>query len=240
MINDEQLTLYFYEDGLTKEQREQVTHALATDSALQQRYESLQKDLSEMAVMTMEPAPEHLKHQWHDVVSTAARQEQRAVAAPSRGWPRFAWIGTAAGLFIAFAIGTQFDNVSDEKTAPPPVASLQPTEAQPTDAFARGLQVHLQGVSNGLGEFDGQDSPGRTDLINQIIAQNRVFEAAAESRDARDIARLMRALQPVFFQLADDNLSPREADALRLQLMFELNAVLTKLELSTSDVRETI
>ena len=67
-----------------------------------------------------------------------------------------------------------------------------------------------------------------------IIDQNRLFERAAEQNDSQKLARVLRAFEPVLLQLAAEDLAPEDAEALRAQLAFELNVMLTKLSRDTS------
>ena len=72
-------------------------------------------------------------------------------------------------------------------------------------------------------------------LILRIIEQNRLFESAANNSNSLKLARVLRAFEPVLLRLAADDLAPADAEALRAQLAFELNVVLTKLAAESSD-----
>ena len=74
----------------------------------------------------------------------------------------------------------------------------------------------------------------RTLLVLQIIQQNRLFERAAEQNRSDDLARVLRAFEPILLRLAADNIAPADAQDLRDQLAFELKIMLTKLERDTS------
>ena len=69
---------------------------------------------------------------------------------------------------------------------------------------------------------------------SQIVAQNRLYQRAAEQQDSPELARLLRAFEPILLQLASEDTSAQDADALRRQLAFELNAMLTKLQQPSS------
>ncbi len=51
-------------------------------------------------------------------------------------------------------------------------------------------------------------------ILLQIIAQNRLIERAAVANQAPELARLMRAFEPVLLKLADPATSPEKAAAL--------------------------
>ena len=72
-------------------------------------------------------------------------------------------------------------------------------------------------------------------LVLRIIEQNRMFEIAAEHNNAPNLARVLRAFEPILLQLAANDLAPEDAEALRAQLAFELNVMLTKLASQPSD-----
>ena len=73
-----------------------------------------------------------------------------------------------------------------------------------------------------------------------IIEQNRLLERAAEQNDSESLARVLRAFELVLMQLAADDVTPEDAEALRAKLLFELNVVLTKLAHDTSDEPQSI
>ena len=76
-------------------------------------------------------------------------------------------------------------------------------------------------------------------LILHIVDQNRLFEQAAVNNDSQDLARVLRAFEPILLQLAADDVTPQRAEYLRAQLAFELNVMLTKLARDASDQTHT-
>ena len=66
-----------------------------------------------------------------------------------------------------------------------------------------------------------------------------MFENAAANNDADDLARVLRAFEPILLRLAADDLAPEDARALQDQLAFEMNVMLTKLAVDPSDQTET-
>ena len=72
-------------------------------------------------------------------------------------------------------------------------------------------------------------------LILRLIEQNQLFERAAEQNNAPQLARVLRAFEAILLQLASSGIAPEDAEALRAQLSFELNVMLTKLANQSSD-----
>ena len=190
-------------------------------------------------------APEHLKHQLHAAIDEAAALERGREAEPrSSGRPGLGFLGFAVTAALAIGIGVG-SILSGERTTdvltevaelnPPPV-SVEPPKAIPA-SFTRGLQYHLRNSHDQLTSYEG--STDTTNLVLDIIEQNRLFETAAENNDAHDVARVLRAFEPILLRLAAGDEAPEDADALREQLAFELNVMLTKLARESSDETTT-
>ena len=185
-------------------------------------------------------APAHLKAQWHSTIDSAAASERgrepdsRHPATSGHFWWGFATAGALAlAIVIGFqTIGFQSRDVDDVTVPPTDV----PIAAMSTD-FDRGLRYHLISSHTRLATLDS--SPDATHLILEIIEQNRLFEAAAEKHNAEKVARVLRAFEPVLLRLAANDIAPEDADALREQLTFELNVMLTKLARKPSDQAHT-
>ena len=72
-------------------------------------------------------------------------------------------------------------------------------------------------------------------LLTHMIQQNRMFERAAVENGSQDLARVLRAFEPILVRLAAEDISPQDAEALQAQLAFELNVVLTKYRRNASE-----
>ncbi len=175
-------------------------------------------------------APPHLKAQWHATIEQAAALERgrnrEPEATPSRNW--FFGFALAAALTLGIGIGIGIDD--------DPVIT-EPASAKPSLAFSRGLRYHLGEARAQLVSYDS--SADSTNLVLDIIEQNRLFEVAAEQNNAPKIARVLRAFEPILLELAADDIAPEDAAALREQLTFELNVMLTKLARDASDETHT-
>ena len=241
-MNNETLTLYYY-DELEAAERRDVEKALADDAALAQQYRRLSRQLDALSAVESHSAPSHVVARWHDVIDRAAEREARAVQAPPRGFHfgSFFWgSAVAASLAVGVALGVYFSGERVEPVdagyvAPGFVDNNQPAASDPTDAFSRGLLVHFQDSRAQLTDLSPDANGDRSELILSIIQQNRLFARMAKQNDSQDLARILRALEPVLVRLAADDVTADEAARLQAQLAFELNIVLTKLSRQVSD-----
>ena len=78
MINEDTLTLYYYDDGLSAAERRQVEDALKRDAALATRYQFLCAELQGWQLADDGKMPDHLLHNFHDTIDRAARLERNS------------------------------------------------------------------------------------------------------------------------------------------------------------------
>jgi hypothetical protein len=141
-------------------------------------------------------------------------------------------MAVTAALALGVAIGVLVSDdaaVNDVTTVAenPPQAKVVPA------AFSRGLQYHLRESRQQLSTLDVDSD--HTMLVLQLIEQNRLFENAADQNNAPNLARVLRAFEPILLRLAATDIAPADAEALKAQLSFELNVMLTKLANESSD-----
>lgn len=233
-MNDDKLTLYYYDDGLTAGERREVEAALESDPALAARYEGLRRQLDGLGVVDDPVAPPHLVARWHDLIDRAAQRETVAVLPPQKSFHfgSFFW-GAAVAASLAIGVGIGVFIASDD---PVPdggmVATLSP---DPANAFSRGLLVHFRDSRDQLSAIEASTNGNRQQLIQNIIEQNRLFVRMAKDNESQDLARVLRAFEPVLLRLASEDVTPAEADQLLAKLQFELTIVLTKLARQVSD-----
>jgi hypothetical protein len=238
-MDEQTLVLYFYEDGLTEKERRDVAHALRNDPLLAARFDKLRRELEEIGDSEIAPAPTHLLQRWHDSIEHAARTELRETSRPKSPvhfWSFFWGAAVTAALALGIGIGSYFSGAGDTG---PTEATLYANETGPSVAavpasFTRGLEAHLQQSQWDIASMPVDTGSDRSRLARQIIEQNRMFVYAANQNSAPGLARVLRAFEPILMRLAAEDISPEEADALRAQLSFELNVMLTKLARETS------
>ncbi len=184
------------------------------------------------------PAPTHIVQQWHDTIDEAAALERGREKKPEQHWhpTSFFW-GVAVSAALAIGVGIGFFVSDGNNSLPvqesPLVAGITARPDVIPAAFTRGLQVHLRDSRQQLSSLD--HSTDSILLVLRIIEQNRFFETVAEQNDAPGLARVLRAFEPILLQLAASDIAPENAEALRAQLAFELNVMLTKLADTSSD-----
>ena len=72
-------------------------------------------------------------------------------------------------------------------------------------------------------------------MIMSLIEQNRRYEKLASQNASPDLARVLRAFEPILLRLAADDISAEDSELLRAKLGFELNVMLTKLTQEASE-----
>ncbi len=179
--------------------------------------------------------PSHVVQQWHNAIDEAAALERGRVEKPRERWHpgSFFW-GMAVSAAIAFGVAIGVF-ISDETIDTPPqyiVENATQANVVPV-AFTRGLQRHFRNSQQQLANFDGSEDTAM--LVLRLVEQNRLFETAADQNNAPQLARVLRAFEPILLKLAATDIAPEDADALRAQLSFELNVMLTKLAKEPSD-----
>ena len=242
-MNDETLTLYYYNDGLSTREREQVAHALATDRAVSDRYQALCRDLQGIVDTGVGQAPADMVQRWHECLDRAIGLEVQAAPKPAvHSWSFL--LGAAVTVALAIGVGIGVFISGDEQNVTPMIENMivdnDVTDRGNSSAFIRGLRVHLRESEQGLSALPTSTDSDKALLIMGIIEQNRLLERAAEQNDSASLARVLRAFELVLVQLAADDVTAEDAEALRAKLLFELNVVLTKLAHDTSDEPQSI
>jgi hypothetical protein len=242
-MNDDTLILYYYNDGLSTRERQEVANAIATDAKVAGRYEAICRELGSFRDPVTPRPPSDMVQRWHASLDRAAGIEQQRNRKPVvHSWSFLLGAAVTAALAVGIGIGIGF-MLNGEPMTPDPVAGdvVASNAAQGTGgstAFVRGLQVHLRESERGLAAMPADSA--RAGLIADMIEQNRLYAIAADQNDSADMARVLRAFDLVLLQLASEDIDQAEAEALRTKLIFELNVVLTKLSRSSSDEQQSI
>jgi len=238
-MRDDELILYLY-DELTPVERREVESRLRSDPDLASRLDALRREFVDWKNAAQPPAPGDMVQRWHDSIDRAAAGEYAATGEPRGAFSlaSFAWgAAVTAALAIGIGIGAWFSN----RPAAPPTAATSVAATQPAlpgqqgTAFTRGLRVHFRDAQRELSSIPVEAAADRTELVMQLIQQNRLFERAAEEHGSANLARVLRAFEPILLRLASDDIAPEDAEELRKQLAFELRVMLTILERDASN-----
>jgi len=232
-MNDETLIFYYYKDGLSRAEREQVASMLATDPEVARRYQDICQQLDRLDDTAITAPPADMVERWHDSLNRAVRAEVAVAKKPVLHTWSFIWgAAISAALAVGIGIGVLLsDNDSPQYVVP----NVLTANNSNSGAFVRGLQIHLRESQQNLSATPVGATADRSSLIMNIIEQNRLYEKVAQNNDSQSLARVLRAFELVLLQLAADDITPQEAEELQAKLLFELNVVLTKLSRDTSD-----
>jgi len=227
-MNDETLLLYHYAE-LPDEEARAIRHALADDASLAARYRRLCDDLDAIADAPAPPlAPDRLAR-FQATIDRAAKLEHGRRPAPrSRVHFLSFLLGTAVTAAVAIGIGLATRQDVPVAPAGVPVAMIAEPAPSAASPFTRSLQVYFRESQLGLQDLPDTGNGERTQMIRDLIAQNRLFAKLAMENDAPQLARVLRAFEPILARLANEDISAEESAALREKLEFELNVMLTK------------
>lgn len=238
-MNEETLTLYYYDDGLTAAERRAVRDALAADAALAHQYDALCRELAAIHDTESQPLPADMLQRFHDGLDRAVRMEHGAQGTKHRSihfWSFFWGAAVTAALAVGIGMGFWLSNTDTPAGSPidDNIARLETPATEVPVAFSRSMQVHFRDSQRDLAGMPLDSDAERIMLILDLIEQNRLYEKAATQNNSDKLARVLRAFEPILLRLAAEDIAPEDAEALRAQLAFELSVMLTKLERETS------
>jgi negative regulator of sigma E activity len=246
-INDDDLVLYHYGDGLDAARAAEIRDALAASANLRERYASLERVLARVdAEPVPEPDANFNARLWQKLEPRlqTRRVEKRAPWRDAldtlHAWltpPRLAFAGACA---IALAVGLGF--YAGRQSAPnaPLVASAaaDAASARVLDAY---VAAHLRATEGVLMTASNSDSAdllgGNRELAAQLVEANRLYALAAARAGNTQLADFLRQIEPVLISLA--NPSPSESvqpsEGLReylkaTDLMFQVRAAEARLD----------
>jgi hypothetical protein len=219
MINDDELLLYYYRDGLDTGERARIGAALAEQPELAQRLHKLVSRLDAAAVIPEVPVPSATLKRWQTALEHAASSQ---TARASRARHSFTpWYAAAAALLVAVIGVTVSIRNPTPQTAQNPAPSESPAEPATTSAYERGLKSHLASTEQQLASLESATPEERMRLIETIVEQNRIYALAAERANEPQLARVLRAFSPVLENLKKGE-GNAEADVAQLAFEFRV------------------
>ncbi len=242
-ISDKTLVFYYYKDGLTTQESAAVDQALAEDRDVAERYATLVKDMENLREAFLSESVTIDTRQWERVLDDAVDSESLSRYSASRlvQYPGIAIAATLLVFVAGFLIGTRLDSESNENSAAPVVVHSIPGQGPEPDlvpvSFVRGMATHFESTQIQLASMDLENNAERDALILEMVSRNRFFLNAAIQNDAEDVARLLRAFEPLLLSMRSTSQEDqgRSVEQPRDQLEFELGVTLTKFDRQTSN-----
>jgi len=233
-MTDDELLLFYYSDGLPNARLEQIRIALEGDAILRERLAQLRGHLTTLSQIDTVELPAALQRrlqlklrQLHSASLRPARAPFWRVASMQSPWllPTFA-AGAGALLMWLYTQGVTPNTQ--------PMASEQglPIPAQTQTMSLPALRAHLLQTQTLLESFDPSNAQERA-LLAEIIAQNQNYAERAQRLGRADLARVLRALEPVLVEVETIK-EPSARAALIEQFEFEANSLQTKLQARAS------
>jgi hypothetical protein len=234
---DELLTLYFFNDGLSSTERRALEEAMADDAMLAARYAKISRDLSGIRAGDSPALPDDMLQRFHETIDRAARAEAMSSTQARSPRPVATFLfgaAAAAAVLVAVFAGLRVGSDIPSETVPMVVDVTPPIESNPA-SLKRSLQVYFRSGQQQLGDWPAASDSDRTSMIIALVGQNRRYEKLATQHEAADLARVLRAFEPILLRLAAEDVTAEESQRLRDQLAFELNVMLTKLTHEASE-----
>lgn len=235
MMNDDTLLLYHLNDGLTDAERAEVAAALSEDEVLRARLARLAADLD-----ALRPAEAPLPDDTLLRLQASLERAAATAATPAKPAPRrFGWgLGFAvfAASTLALLIGLRVMHPPVTDDTPPTIAST--TAGDDSARFERSVRWYLVDASQQLQGLPTLPEAEREAVLDKVLAQNRLYVAAAERAEAPALARSLRALTPVMETLGALGDSAGDTTALEggiAQLGFEMKVIQARLVLRAPD-----
>ena len=236
-MTDDELLLFHFSDGLTPERVAEIQTALDRDAVLRERLAQLRAHLATLSQTEDSALPADVQYR----LQQKLRRLHAAAQTPPRAdfWrairPQSTWFLPA----FAAGVGALTMWLYTQGVAPPtqPVVALTPSVSMPAQAQTQSmslpaLRAHLLQTQLLLESFDPSNSEERA-LLGEIIAQNQNYAARAQQLGRADLARVLRALEPVLVEVENIN-EPSVRAALIEQFEFEANSLQTKLQTRAS------
>jgi hypothetical protein len=243
---DELLLQYFWRE-LPADQMQQVSSWLQHDAAIAQRYQALCADLQKIRDAMPNAALSSLaitraklrlrRHIERQQLQQGQAPETSFAAAPAPvAWLRPALAGALLTLLAVFAIVPRVvDPPLVSKGDASPITNLNTAETygvEANSAMLRAVRVQVAQSQQTLQALPADLAEQRA-LLADIVLQNRSFAQRAQLQGQADVARLLRAIEPVLASLAQQP-TPQERAALLAQWEFETQVLQTKLQARAS------
>ena len=226
MINDDELLLYHYRE-LDAADRARIGAALSAQPELAQRLQVLVARLDAAAAIPEVPVPAQALERWRSALDRAAL-ETRVDHAPRRFSMPVMWQAAAAAVTVfALIFSVQRLMQPTQPVAGTETASDAAPRGAAGSAYEHGLKFHLASTERRLAALGDASPEERARLVDAIIGQNQMYALAAERAGEPQLARVLRAFNPILEDLAEGRSDTTAADV--SQLSFEIRVMQARL-----------
>jgi len=208
LIDDRELILHHYRDGLPQARSGEIDAALAKDPALAARYANLRATLDASALdLPPEPARDLSERIWLGLSVRAAADVAQppflALRSRQASGRRRLQRSLAAGLAAAVLLSLSFIAGREHGLQEPPPTPLVASDR----VYANVLAQHLDTTRHALMTAVNADSDGlrfgNAELARALIDNNRLYLAAARHSGDTRLVDLLQAIEPVLIELAN-------------------------------------
>ena len=238
MIKDEELLLYYYRE-LEPADRARVAEAISNDPKLAQRLAALVARLDAAAALPDVPVPAQVQQRWQAALDAAARGGVRAVPGARSFFSPLRWqLAAAAAAVVALVVAFQVMRAPSAVIETPMAANPESVGDESGSAYEHGLKFHLASTERQLTALGNASPEERARMIEVIMGQNRLYALAAERAGEPQLARVLRAFNPILEDLANGRSESTAADV--SQLSFELRVMQARLGAGADDSSKTL
>lgn len=217
-VNDNDLILFHYRDGLTAERLREIEGALTASPPLATRYRALQRLLGE-ADRDIPPQPDEQfeSRLWQRLEPHLGSPAETVTAVPpvssarrhhARPRRRAQWwgVGLASTALLAVALYVPTTRV-DVAVQPQLVQSAPADTAMSDRVLTAYVAEHLRSTEGLLLTVVNNDSgtlmPADDSFTRSLIIDNRLYAAAAEKQGDDALATFLKSLEPVLIEVAN-------------------------------------
>ena len=252
-INDNELVLFHYRDGLEESRLGEIAAALQASEPLRIRYARLCELLDRANASAPEPAEGFERRLWAGLDRRMAEARPRPLRSGPMAWlrdrfsvvssPRLVWAGGfAMALVIALASGYLVGRNGAQQTLTAGSSSPPSTMADRIlDGYVAGHLRAAEGVLMTAANGEGGDLlAGNRELAQSLVESNRLYAAAAARSGNLRLADFLRQLEPVLLEVANrpaaSTIEDRQGlrDYLRnTDLLFQVRATESRIDVAS-------
>ncbi|MGB0134878.1 hypothetical protein [Dokdonella sp.] len=255
-INDNDLILYHYQDGLDAARMTEIAAALAGSAHWRERYRRLCHVLDAATDEPPLPSDGFEQRLWSGLdqriedarpraESTGFVDRMRGLFELLRGSRLVLAGGFACALLIALGVGFQFGRVTPSQAiveAPAEVSGKGRTMASRVlDGYVSGHLRATEGLLlTAVNEDDGEFLDGNRELAKSLIESNRLYAAAAARAGNARMADFLRQLEPVLLEVANQSAASNVEDKQGLRdylqksdLLFQVRATESRIDVAS-------